>query len=297
MMLNHWNVAWRVRSWVVRGLSILKNFFWCILCSITCCHLLHIWNRFTSLGCKEALAHSALYLSCVSCWCLHLVRLHHWWISGTFMIRATSSSEALWISILSLKFLLAVLDAVFILFLWNNCWLLEMFWCFSYHNICLVWLIADYMAYIIQDVGEWREVWDSIDVNRKFFNWFFSWGNLIIGCNVLLLPCKTSMQLLLRVSSCKLRRFNDQRGQKILINNLKLPLLSLFLRLKWRFIVLDSFISILYVSLLSFKIHGAPNISSWLVIFFQSCLWLLCLPKLRCCLCLCHRIKLTFFFQ
>ena len=146
MVLYHGHTIRRIRSRVGfwRGFSILNPFLWGILCCIAALHLMCSWYRITALRCKEALTHWVLDLSVVSCWGFHFIWLYHRCVHGCIVMRASSPSESFWLPFLSLEFLLTVLDAFVLYFLWNDRWLLEMLGCIRNNDICWWWLQVTY---------------------------------------------------------------------------------------------------------------------------------------------------------
>ena len=110
------------------------------------------------------------------------------------------------------------------------------------------------------------------------------------------MTCKAGLQLLLRVPGCKLWWFYDQRSEQVLINHLKLPVLTFFERLIWSSILWYGIISVLLISCLWFQVNLLSNRSNWFIIFFHdSSLRLRGLSKLGGSLCLSHGIKLFIF--
>ena len=110
------------------------------------------------------------------------------------------------------------------------------------------------------------------------------------------MTCKASLQLLLRIPSCKLWWFYYQRSEQVLVNHLKLSVLTLFEWLiRWS-ILWDNIISVPLIPCLWLQVNLLSYWPNWLVIFFHgSILRLRCLAKLGSRLCLCHGVKLFIF--
>lgn len=159
MILNHWHTIGRVRSWVAfcGCFRIFDSFPSGILGCIASIDRMCSRNWVAALRGKEALAHWALYLACVSGRCLHLIWLHHGGIHW-FIIWASSPCECLWrvSGIIGLEFLLAIWDTLIFVLFRNNGWLLEMLGGIRYHDVCRMLLIIHHVLSILHDVWKRR---------------------------------------------------------------------------------------------------------------------------------------------